>query len=128
LQQLLGVYPVPEDIDIKMKETAIIVAKTLVANLWGQFQTKEKDVVGESPSRYRIDFGLKYLLCNKKLSIGIEYQNMLASHEKSIIKSNGITYIYDYKPYRVLNISISYQFGKKLNVHPKKIGINTNRL
>ena len=102
--------------------------KTLVANLWGQFQTKEKDVVGESPSRYRIDFGLKYLLCNKKLSIGIEYQNMLASHEKSIIKSNGITYIYDYKPYRVLNISISYQFGKKLNVHPKKIGINTNRL
>lgn len=102
--------------------------KTLVANLWGQFQTKEKDATGESPSRYRIDFGLKYLLFKKKLSIGIEYQNMLASHAKSIIKSKDITYIYDYKPYRVLNISISYQFGKKLNVHPKKFGINTNRL
>lgn len=30
LQQLLGVYPVPENIDVKMKETAIIVARTLV--------------------------------------------------------------------------------------------------
>ncbi len=30
LQQLLGVYPVPEDIGIKMKETAIIVARTLI--------------------------------------------------------------------------------------------------
>ena len=82
----------------------------------------------ESPSRYRIDFGLKYFLFGKKLSVGIEYQNMLASHTKSIIKSNDITYIYDYKPYRVLKISISYQFGKKLNVRPKKFGINTNRL
>ncbi|WP_420187383.1 outer membrane beta-barrel protein [Bacteroides pyogenes] len=84
----------------------------MIANLWEQFQTKEKDVVGESLLRYRIDFGLKYLLFNKKLSIGIEYQNMLASHAKSIIKSKDITYIYDNKPYRVLNISISYQFGE----------------
>lgn len=30
LQQLLGVYPIPEDIDVKMKETAIIVARALV--------------------------------------------------------------------------------------------------
>lgn len=30
LQQLLGVYPIPENIDVKMKETAIIVARTLV--------------------------------------------------------------------------------------------------
>lgn len=95
-------------------------SQKLWSQIYGAISDKRKDVVGESPSRYRIDFGLKYLLCNKKLSIGIEYQNMLASHEKSIIKSNGITYIYDYKPYRVLNISISYQFGKKLNVHPKK--------
>lgn len=102
--------------------------KTLMANLWGQYQAKERDIVGESPSRYRIDFGLKYFLFGKKLSVGIEYQNMLASHTKSIIKSNDITYIYNYKPYRVLKISISYQFGKKLNVHPKKFGINTNRL
>lgn len=102
--------------------------KTLMANLWGQYQAKERDIVGESPSRYRIDFGLKYFLLGKKLSVGIEYQNMLASHTKSIIKSNDITYIYNYKPYRVLKISISYQFGKKLNVRPKKFGINTNRL
>lgn len=102
--------------------------KTLVANLWGQYQTKEKDVVGVSASRYRIDFGLKYLLFNKKLSIGIEYQNMLASHMKSNIKSNGATYIDNYYPYRVLNLSIAYQFGKKLNVHPKKFGISSNRL
>ena len=102
--------------------------KTLMANLWGQYQAKERDVVGESSSRYRIDLGLKYLLFGKKLSVGVEYQNMLASHTKSIIKSNDITYIYDYKPHRVLKISISYQFGKKLNVRPKKFGINTNRL
>ena len=30
LQQLLGIYPIPENIDVKMKETAIIVARTLV--------------------------------------------------------------------------------------------------
>lgn len=35
--------------------------KTLVANLWGQYQTKEKDVVGESTSRYRNRLRLKYL-------------------------------------------------------------------
>lgn len=102
--------------------------KTFVANLWGQYQTKEKDVVGESASRYRMDFGLKYLLFNKKLSISIEYQNMLASHTKSIVKSNEATYVYDYNPYRVLNLSIAYQFGKKLNVRPKKFGISSNRL
>jgi outer membrane receptor protein involved in Fe transport len=102
--------------------------KTLVANLWGQYQSKEKDVAGESSSRYRIDFGLKYLLFNKKLSIGIEYQNMLASHTKSSIKSNGAIYTYNYNPYRVLNLTVSYQFGKKLNVHPKNFGISSNRL
>lgn len=84
--------------------------------------------MGESASRYRIDLGLKYLLFNKKLSIGIEYQNMLASHTKSIIKSNGATYIYNYNPYRVLNLSIAYHFGKKLNVSPKKFGISSDRL
>ncbi len=102
--------------------------KTLVANLWGQYQAKEKDVVGESPSRYRVDFGLKYLLLDKKLSIGIEYQNMLASHAKSIVSSGETTYIYDGKPYRVLNLSVSYRLGKKLNITQKRIGINTDRL
>jgi hypothetical protein len=102
--------------------------KTFVANLWGQYQSKEKDVAGESPSRFRMDFGLKYLLFDKKLSIGIEYQNMISSHTKSIVKSNNATYIYDSKPYRVLNLSLSYRFGKKINVKQKDFGINTNRL
>ena len=64
--------------------------KTFVANLWGQYQTKEKDVVGESPERYRIDLGIKYFLFGKKLSIGLDCQNMLASHSKSIVKSGYI--------------------------------------
>lgn len=102
--------------------------KTFVLNLWGQYQSKEKDVAGESPSRYRIDCSLKYLLFNRKFSIGIDYQNMLSSHAKSIVKSNSATYIYDYNPYRVFKLSISYQFGKKLNVRPKKFGISSNRL
>lgn len=102
--------------------------KTFVFNLWGQYQSKEKDVVGETPSRYRIDCGLKYFLFDKKLSIGIDYLNMLSSHTKSIVKSNSATYAYDYNPYRFLKLSISYQFGKKLNVRPKNFGISSNRL
>lgn len=54
-------------------------SKTLMATLWGQYQSKEKDIVGESKSRYRVDLGLKYLLLNKRLSVGVECQNMLAS-------------------------------------------------
>ena len=102
--------------------------KTFVANLWGQYQTKEKDVVGESPERYRIDLGIKYFLFGKKLSIGLDCQNMLASHSKSIVKSGDATYIYDKMPYRVLNISLSYRFGKKHNITPKKFEINSDRL
>ena len=102
--------------------------KTFVFNLWGQYQSKEKDVVGETLSRYRIDCGLKYFLFNKKLSIGINYLNMLSSHTKSIVKSNNATYTYDNNPYRVLKLSISYQFGKKLNVRPKNFGISSDRL
>ena len=101
--------------------------KTFVANLWGQYQTKEKDVVGESPERYRIDLGIKYFLFEKKLSIGFNWQNMLASHSKSIVKSGDATYIYDKMPYRILNISLSYRFGKKHNITPKKFGINSDR-
>lgn len=102
--------------------------KTIIANLWGQYQTKEKDVVGESPVRYRVDLGLKFMLFDKKLLIGLDYQNMLTSHLKSIIRSEDATYIYDRMPYRVLKISISYKFGKQLNINPKKSSINTNRL
>ena len=102
--------------------------KTFVANLWGQYQTKEKDVVGESPERYRIDLGIKYFLFGKKLSIGLDCQNMLASHSKSIVKTGDATYIYDKMPYRVLNISLSYRFGKKHNITPKKFEINSDRL
>lgn len=102
--------------------------KSIIANLWGQYQTKEKDVVGESPARYRIDMGLRFLLFDKKLSIGSNYQNMLASHSKSIIKSEETAYIYDIKPYRVLKLSISYKFGKQINIDSRKYSINTNRL
>ncbi len=102
--------------------------RTLLANIWGQYQSKEKDITGESPARYRVDASMKYLLCNKKLSIGITYQNMLASHSKSITYSGDVKYVYDYNPYRVLKLNISYKFGKQLNIKQKSFGIDTNRL
>lgn len=102
--------------------------KTLIANIWGQYQTKEKSAFGEYPARYRIDASLKCLLFNKKLSIGIEYQNLLSSHVKSIFYSNNSSIHNDRNPYRVLNLTLSYRFGKKLNIKRKEFGISTNRL
>ncbi|WP_321479568.1 TonB-dependent receptor domain-containing protein [uncultured Bacteroides sp.] len=102
--------------------------KTLMATLWGQYQSKEKDVVGESSSRYRVDLGFKWLLMGKRLSIGVECQNLLASHAKSIVKSEDATYVFDRTPYRVANLTVSYRFGKKLNVQQKKFGIDSGRL
>lgn len=102
--------------------------KTFVVNLWGQYQGKEKDVVGASAPRYRVDVALKYLLLNKRMSIGMEFQNMLSSHSKSTVEMNGASYTCDGKPYRVLNLSLSYRLGKTLNVKRKDFGIDTNRL
>lgn len=102
--------------------------KTFMANLWGQYQGKEKDVVGTTAPRYRVDAALKYLLLNKRMSIGIEFQNMLSSHSKSTVEINGASYTYNGTPYRVLNLSLSYRLGKTLNVKRKEFGIETNRL
>lgn len=102
--------------------------RTLMATLWGQYQSKEKDIVGESLSRYRVDLGLKYLLSDKRLALGIECQNMLASHAKSIINYQDITYVFDSNPYRVFKLSLSYRFGKKVTIKQKKFGINNERL
>lgn len=102
--------------------------KTLMATLWGQYQSKEKDVVGESSSRYRVDLGLKWLVMGKRLSIGVEWQNLLASHTKSTVKSKDATYVFDSTPYRVVNLTVSYRFGKKLDVQKKKFGIDSDRL
>ena len=102
--------------------------KTLLANLWGQYQSKQKDVVGESLARYRIDFGLKCLLFDKKLTLGLDAQNLLASHTKSVVRTADATYTYDAEPFRVWKLTLSYKFGKRLNVKPKSFGIDTNRL
>ena len=102
--------------------------KTLMATLWGQYQSKEKDIVGESLSRYRVDLGLKYLLLDKRLSIGMEYQNMLASHTKSLAYYRDAAYVSDSYPYRVVKLSVSYRFGKKLEIRQNRFGINTERL
>ncbi len=102
--------------------------KTFAANLWGQYQGREEDVTGYTPSWYRMDLGLKCLLFNKRLSIGLEYQNMLASHVKSIIKTQNEAYEYDSTPFRILKFTLSYRFGKSLKVKAKKFGIGDSRL
>ena len=102
--------------------------KTLMATLWGQYQSKEKDIAGETLSGYRVDLGLKYLLFDKRLALSIEYQNMLASHVKSIINYQGTTCVFDNNPYRLFKLSLSYHFGKKVTIKQKNFGINNKRL
>lgn len=102
--------------------------KTFMANVWGQFQGKERDVVGRSPESFRMDMGLKYLLFDKKLSIGLEYMNIISTSPKSVIETASAKYTYSIKPYKVLNITVSYRFGSKLNIQQKKFGINDSRL
>lgn len=103
-------------------------SKTLMATLWGQYQSKEKDIVGESKSRYRVDLGLKYLLLNKRLSVGVEYQNMLASSAKSVIFNQDAIHTFKSSPYRVLKVSLSYRFGKELKIKQNAFGIGSERL
>lgn len=98
-----------------------------MANLWGQYQSKEKDVVGESASRYRVDVGLKSLLFDKRLSVAVEYQNLLASHTKSAIYYQDTIHLFDNIPYRVLKLSISFRFGKELKSTQNRFNINTDR-
>lgn len=102
-------------------------AKTLVANLWGQYQTKEKDVGGTSPSRYRVDLGFKCLLCQKRLSIGAEVRNLFASTPQWIVVSDGAVYKERFTPYRVFTITLSYRFGKRLDVETKDFKIDSDR-
>jgi len=102
--------------------------RNLMLNAWGQYQSKEKDVTGESASRYRIDMGLKCFLFGRKLSIGLDYQNLLSSHFKTIVKCGESSYKIDMRPYRVFNFSISYQIGKQINTRHKKAAIDTTRL
>ena len=102
--------------------------KTLMATLWGQYQSKEKDIVGESKSRYRVDLGLKYLLLDKRLSVGVECQNMLASPAKSVIFNQDATHTFESSPYRVLKVSLSYRFGKNLKIRQSRFGIDSERL
>ena len=102
--------------------------KTLMATLWGQYQSKEKDIVGESKSRYRVDLGLKYLLLDKRLSVGVECQNMLASPAKSVIFNQDATHTFESSPYRVLKVSLSYRFGKNLKIRQSRFGIGSERL
>lgn len=100
----------------------------MTANLWGQYQGRERDILGSTSSRYRVDLGIKYLLFNKRLSVGLEYQNMIASHIKSRVESNSNSSIYDFKPFRVVNITVSYRFGRSLGVRQKQFGIDNDRL
>lgn len=102
--------------------------KTWMANLWGQYQGKQKDVTGMGDPMFRADLAVKCLLFDKRLSVGLEFQNMLASHARTTVEADGASYTYHGKPYRVFNISLSYRFGKVLNTKKRSFGINSNRL
>lgn len=84
--------------------------------------------MGESKSRYRVDLGLKYLLLDKRLSVGVECQNMLASPAKSVIFNQDATHTFESSPYRVLKVSLSYRFGKNLKIRQSRFGIGSERL
>lgn len=102
--------------------------KTLMANVWAQYQSKEKDVTGEYPGRFRMDAGIKWLLFKKKLAIGLEYRNLVASHSKTIYNTENAVYTYDSTPFRAVYLNLSYRFGKKLNMQKRSFGIDSNRL
>lgn len=102
--------------------------KTFVLNLWGQYQGREKDVGGCSSSRYRMDMEVRCLLYGKRLAIGLSCQNMIASHTDYRVDAETSSYLFDWSPFRVLNLSVSYRLGKRINMKHNKFGINTERL
>lgn len=103
-------------------------SRTLVANLWGQYQSAEKDVAGESAARYRIDLGVKWSIFKKMLTVGLECQNMIASHNRTIVNGNATTVTHEWPPYRVLNFSVALRFGKNTDVRQRKADFGSGRL
>ena len=89
--------------------------KTWSFNFWGQYNSREKYAVGETPDRYQTGCGLKGVLFNKKLSVGINVMSLFANAQKYIVTSDGMTNTTKYSPYRVCKISLSYNFGKRLS-------------
>ena len=54
--------------------------------------------------------------------------NMIASHTDYRVDAETSSYLFDWSPFRVLNLSVSYRFGKRINMKHNKFGINTERL
>lgn len=95
-------------------------AKTWSFNFWGQYNSREKYAVGETPDRYQTGCGLKGMLFNKKLTVGVSVMSLLANASKYIVTSNGMTNTTKYSPYRVCKLSLSYNFGKNLSSHDRQ--------
>lgn len=95
-------------------------AKTWSFNFWGQYNSREKYAVGETPGRYQTGCGLKGMLFNNKLIVGVSVMSLIANAQKYIVTSNGMTNTTKYSPYRVCKISLSYNFGKSLSSNNRK--------
>lgn len=68
------------------------------------------------------------MLYGKRLAIGLSCQNMISSHTDYRVEAETSSYLFDWSSFRVLNLSVSYRFGKRINMKHNKFGINTERL
>ncbi|MCO6024652.1 TonB-dependent receptor family protein [Prevotella cerevisiae] len=103
-------------------------AKTLIVHLSGNFNSRQKDSESEQRSRFRMDMGGKYLFFHKSLALDFKFENFLSSHIKSIIVSNGTRKTTDSEPYRAFVLSLSYNFGEKIQRKHRSENIDTDRL
>lgn len=102
--------------------------RTLVANVWGQYQGSERDVAGESAARYRVDIGVKWTLASGRLSLALECRNMLASRPLTVSRSAASSVTRRSPAPRIIVASLTVRFGKKTGVRQRSPALGAERL
>lgn len=90
--------------------------KTLIMTLNLSYTTPQKTAVQYIDSTYDISAGIQYSILKNKLRFGLNLYNIFTSNVKGVTYSNNMKMSFDNKySYRLLKISVNYNFGAKLS-------------
>lgn len=89
--------------------------RTWVAEVNAQYQSKEAYALRTTSPRYYLHTGVKYIALRGKLNLGVQLQNLLNKDTHFTQYSpQGYGVLHTERSYRMLKLSISYNFGGKI--------------
>lgn len=100
-------------------------SKTLFSTIYFAYSFPEKENFYQVSANSRLDLSLKYLLLNKKLTLGLSYNDVFKQDYSTItVFSGGIKQSFtQYYDSRQLRLSVTYNFGNKnISVSSRKVG------